>query len=104
MQSTSSTPAVSTNHDQQTRLADAIEHAAHLLPGQGPIKVFIHHNTLHAFEDLAFDEAVGKGSRVFGCEPYLSSDRYRQEAVRGRIRVSDLAAVLAEDLGERGSE
>ncbi|MBC7854262.1 MAG: DUF2309 family protein, partial [Pirellulaceae bacterium] len=96
--------AASTHHDRQTRLAHAIEHAAHLLPGQGPIKVFIHHNTLHAFEDLPFDEAVRKGSQVFGCEPYLSSERYRRELVRGRIRVSDLAAVLEEDLKERGNE
>ncbi|MGI8978929.1 MAG: DUF2309 domain-containing protein [Pirellulaceae bacterium] len=104
MQSTSSISAASKHNDRQTRLAHAIEHAAHLLPAQGPIKVFIHHNTLHAFEDLPFDEAVQKGSRVFGGEPYLSCDRYRQELVRGRIRVQDLAAVLEEGLGERGNE
>ena len=60
------------------RLRHAIEHAAHLLPAQGPITVFIHHNTLHAFEDLPFDEAVEKGASVFGCQPYLTEDRYRE--------------------------
>ena len=104
MQSTTSTPAQSPSSERETRLAHAIEHAAHLLPGQGPITVFIHHNTLHAFEDLPFDVGVQKGSRIFGCEPYLSGERYRQELVRGRIRVSDLAAELEQDLGERGNE
>ena len=56
-------------------LADVIEHAGDLLPAQGPITVFIHHNTLHAFEDLPFNEAAMKGAAdLFGCQPYLSED------------------------------
>src|SRR5262245_51168154 len=66
-------------------LQHVVEHAAHLLPAQGPITVFIHHNTLHAFEDLPFEEAVVVGGRLFGCQPYLSEDRYREELARGRI-------------------
>ena len=83
------------------RLKQVIEHAGHLLPAQGPITVFIHHNTLHAFEDLPFDAGVQAGAKVFGCLPYLPEDRYRHELARGRIRVDDLAEVLHEDLGER---
>ncbi len=85
------------------RLRHVIEHASHLLPAQGPITVFIHHNTLHAFEDLPFTEAVQKGARVFGCEPFLSEERFRRELVRGRIRFVDLEAVLHDDLGDRGA-
>ncbi len=85
-------------------LNHAIEHAAHLLPAQGPINVFIHHNTLHAFEELNFDEAVQTGGRVFGCHPYLSEERYRTELARGRILPADLQHVLREELGERGDE
>ena len=59
-------------------LEEAIGHASHLLPAQGPITVFIHHNTLHAFEDLPFHDAVKKGAQIFGCHPYLSEDRYRE--------------------------
>ncbi|MBX9580455.1 MAG: DUF2309 domain-containing protein, partial [Gemmataceae bacterium] len=51
------------SHD---RLARAIDHAAHLLPAQGPITVFIHHNTLHAFEDRPFEQAVVRGAETFG--------------------------------------
>ena len=81
------------------RLGHVIDHVAHLLPAQGPITVFIHHNTLHAFETLAFEDAVKKGAQIFGCEPYLSEDRYRDELRRGRIRFSDLQEVLERDLG-----
>src|SRR5579883_783568 len=82
-------------------LAEVIEQAAHLLPAQGPITVFIHHNTLHAFEDLPFHEAVKKGALIYGCQPYLSEDRYRKELRRGRIRFVELQDVLEQDLGER---
>ncbi|MGE3808586.1 MAG: DUF2309 domain-containing protein, partial [Gemmataceae bacterium] len=104
-------PVASSTHedgqkrDEETgRLLSALEHAAHLLPAQGPINVFIHHNTLHGFEDLTFEEAVIKGGRIFGCEAYLSEDRFRQELDRGRIRLSDLERVVREDLGERAEE
>src|SRR6266545_2848792 len=82
-------------------LREAIDHAAHLLPAQGPITVFIHHNTLHAFEDLPFTDAVKKAAKIFGCQPYLTEDRYREKLGHGRIRFADLQAVLQEDLGPR---
>ena len=56
-------PADGTSAASRERLLHAIEHAAHFLPAQGPITVFIHHNTLHAFEDLPFDEACKKAPR-----------------------------------------
>jgi uncharacterized protein YbcC (UPF0753/DUF2309 family) len=85
-------------------LNDVIEHVAHLLPAQGPITVFIHHNTLHAFEDAPFHEAVKRSASLFGCQPYLTEDRYREELKRGRIRFDKLKTVLIRDLGERGDE
>jgi uncharacterized protein len=81
-----------------------IEESAHLLPAQGPITVFIHHNTLHAFEDLPFTEAVVKGARLFSCHPYLTEDRYREKLDRGRIRIADLLAAIRQDLGTRADE
>lgn len=86
--------------DKSVNLRHLIEHAAHLLPAQGPITVFVHHNTLHAFEDLPFEQGVVEGGRTFGCHPYLSEDRYRKKFENDRIRVQDLEAVLLEDLGD----
>ncbi len=84
--------------DRLARLMEVVEHVSHLLPEQGPITVFIHHNTLHAFEDLPFHEGVAQGARVFGCQPYLAEERYRDELRRGRIRFSDLQEALEHDL------
>ena len=61
---------------------------------QGPIGVFVHHNTLHAFEDLPFEQAVIEASQLFGAEPYMSEAAYRAELARGRIHLEDIDAVL----------
>jgi uncharacterized protein len=76
------------------RLRGAVEHAAHLLPMQGPIGVFVHHNTLHAFEHLPFEEAVIQATQLFNAEPYMSEAAYRTELARGRIQLVDVDAVL----------
>ena len=80
------------------KLRQAVEHAAHLLPKQGPIGVFVHHNTLHAFESLPFEQAVLEASNLFGAEPYMSEAAYRAELKRGRIRLEDIDAVLDSEL------
>ncbi len=85
-------------------LKEIIEHAAHLLPAQGPITVFIHHNTLHAFEDLPFAEAVKRAGHLFGCQPYMAKAQYREALARGRIQFADLEAVLRDELGPRADE
>jgi uncharacterized protein YbcC (UPF0753/DUF2309 family) len=71
-------------------LRHSIDRAAHLLPMQGPIGVFVHHNTLHAFEHLPFEQAVVEASQIFGAEPYMSEAAYRAELARGRIRLEDV--------------
>jgi uncharacterized protein YbcC (UPF0753/DUF2309 family) len=75
-------------------IATALEHLQHLLPDQAPIRVFIHHNTLHAFQHLPFHEAVRAGQRVYGAEPYLSEASYREALARGRITSEDIEAAL----------
>lgn len=74
-----------------------IEHAAHLLPAQGPIEVFVHHNTLHAFEDLPFADAVRAAHQRFDANPYLTENRYRELLDSGRITLTDLDATLKDD-------
>src|SRR5205085_8679089 len=82
---------------RRERLRQAVQHAAHLLPMQGPIGVFVHHNTLHAFEELPFEQAVIEASNLFGAEPYMTEAEYRAELARGRIGLEDIDAVLDSD-------
>ncbi|XZE35940.1 DUF2309 domain-containing protein [Pirellulaceae bacterium SH501] len=86
------------------QVARAMEHGVHLLPAQGPIAVFVHHNTLHAFEDLPFEQAVVAGVDTYGAHPYWPESRYRNKVEWGRISVSDLEKELREDLAESAQE
>jgi uncharacterized protein len=79
-----------------------LAHAAHVLPAQGPISIFVHHNTLHAFEGKSFEEGVVQAAEVFGCEPWLSERRFHEELERGRIEDADLSAVVGDELGATG--
>src|SRR5215471_3948972 len=83
-------------------LAHIIDEMAHLLPAQGPISIFIHHNTLHAFEHLPFEEAVERAGERLGCEPFLAESRYREKLASGGILARDVEALLHEELGDRG--
>ncbi len=85
-------------------LEGAIERAANLLPAQGPITAFVHHNTLHAFEDMSFEQAVLQGARTFGCQPYLSEARYRDLLSQGRFTKEDIEETLMDDLGDRAED
>ncbi|MGH2360736.1 MAG: DUF2309 domain-containing protein [bacterium] len=59
-----------------------------------PMRSFIHHNILHAFEHLAFDEAVRQGRRLFHGRGYLSNERFRGYYREGRIRPEHLRSAL----------
>ena len=82
--------------EQHDRLRRVLDQAAHLLPRQGPIGVFVHHNTLHAFQDLPFEQAVIEASRLFGAEPYMTEAAYRAELARGRIQLEALGCGVSD--------
>src|SRR5688572_15755340 len=85
-------------------LTRMLERLAHLLPAQGPISIFIHHNTLHAFEHLPFEEAVESAAERLGREPFLPESRYREKLASGRILAKDVETLLVEHLGARGDQ
>src|SRR5262245_8083477 len=84
------------------RLTRFIDRLGHRLPAQGRISIFIHHNTLHAFEHLPFEQAVERAAEQLGREPFLSESRYREKLASGRILAGDVEALLVEELSARG--
>ena len=76
--------------------------AAHgILPDQGPIGVFIHHNTLHAFQHLPFHEGVQEGAAALGARPYLSLREFRAALAVDRVAASDVRHEISRFLGAR---
>ncbi len=58
-------------------IEDSINRIARWLPHQGPIKEFIHHNTLHAFQAFPFHEGCLRASRLYGSWAYFPLAHYR---------------------------
>ena len=71
----------------------------HYLPTQTPIKDFIHHNTLHAFQDRKFYDAIFRASKIFSYQVTLELDDYRGLFRQGRIREEVLQRILEERKG-----
>lgn len=92
------------NSGPSLRITELVEKAARLLPSQGPIDVFVHHNTLHAYEHQTFHQAVRAGLHRFGGQPYLSEAEYRRLYSAGRIRAEDIESILSEELGRQATQ
>jgi uncharacterized protein len=57
----------------------------HFLPSQAPLKDFIHHNTLHGFQEKSFFDALQNANEIFGYKTSLSIDEYRSMYAKGMI-------------------
>lgn len=73
----------------------------HYLPTQGPLKDFVHHNTLHAFQDMKFYDAISKASAIFGYQTTLSLTEYRDLYAIERIAPKVLERVIKERKGAK---
>jgi hypothetical protein len=85
-------------------VARALARARGALPDQGPIGVFIHHNTLHAFQHQPFHAGVQAGAEALGAQPYLSLAAFRSAYRSGRIADMDVRLEIARALGPAGDE
>lgn len=71
----------------ETRLLHDLHHA---LPSQAPLKDFVHHNTMHALQDLPFDEAMVVATREWGHCTYAPIEHFRKRWQSGEISKEQL--------------
>lgn len=79
---------------------DVLARLKHYLPSQTPLKDFIHHNSLHAFQSLKFYDALFKAADIFGYQVTLQLSEFRQLFRIGRISSDVLDRVI---IGKTGS-
>lgn len=71
----------------------------HYLPSQTPIKDFIHHNTLHAFQHMKFYDAIFKAGKIFGYQVHLQLTEFRELYKIGRIKKDVFERILLDKKG-----
>ncbi|MCU0399522.1 MAG: DUF2309 domain-containing protein [Algoriphagus sp.] len=76
----------------------------HFLPAQAPLKDFVHHNTLHAFQHLPFFQALKQANSQFGYQGFLSLEEYRQLYREGKIKGNIIKKVLEEHFGKDAND
>lgn len=73
---------------------DCLIRLKHYLPTQAPLKDFIHHNTLHAFQNKPFFEALQTSNTIFGHKTSLAIGEYTNLYRNGTISEAALNWVL----------
>lgn len=86
-------------HTPSSSLDETLSHVAHWLPTQGPIKEFIHHNTLHAYQHRPYFEGLRVAAEMVGSFPTPRLELFRQLHREGVI--SDEAVFAAASALER---
>jgi uncharacterized protein YbcC (UPF0753/DUF2309 family) len=76
-------------------IESCVERIARWLPHQGPLKDFVHHNTLHAFQDFPFYQGCLRASRLYGSWTFFPLATYREMYSQGLVGEQALREVLS---------
>lgn len=84
-------------NEQHELLHKAIEHFAHVLPAQASIRDFVHHNTLHGYQQLTFQNALKASYELTGAYGFWSQEKFQQAYHSGRITDEDVFQAMSKD-------
>lgn len=73
----------------------------HYLPAQAPLKDFVHHNSLHAFQQRPFYEALRTASGILGYSTSLTLEEFRRRYAQGEINPDILMRLIREQAGDQ---
>ena len=80
-------------------LHQVIHELKHFLPAQAPLMDFVHHNTLHAFQNLPFHEALETAHVKLGYQVYFPLATFRSLYKTGRISDEIIDRTLTQTKG-----
>jgi hypothetical protein len=78
-----------------------IHELKHYLPSQTPLKDFIHHNSLHAFQHMDFYPAIFKASGIFGFQATFQLNEFRKLFQIKRIRPEIVEFIITRNKGSQ---
>lgn len=76
--------------------ASVLHKLKHYLPAQNPLKDFVHHNTLHAFQAASFHVALQQANQIFGYKTYLPLADFRK-----RFQQKEISDAIVEEVIKR---
>lgn len=71
----------------------------HYLPSQAPLKDFVHHNTLHAFQKYSFHTALQMASEKFGFKVYDDLKKFRSKYLRYELNHDVFNKIISDKKG-----
>lgn len=79
---------------EMINLVELNRFAKKYLPSQGPLEYFVHHNTLHSFEEFEFYDALNLANSMYGAKTKKSLLWYHQKYNENRIKDEDLKHII----------
>jgi len=91
----SNAESTTTAGDDREAIGQQVAEASEPIAKFWPMRTFVHHNPLHGFEHMPFDDAIHAAKALFGGLGYLPNEEYRELYQDGRISAEAIDNALA---------